>query len=209
MMAELKTKSTETEFTLHNGIIFKQERVVIPKVMQNAVWKELHSTHLGISKMKQLAREYCYWKGIDRDIEEIVRACTACLESRNAPLKAPIHPCAMPSENWERIHMDYAGPVNQTYFLVLVDAKSKWTEIEIINEPPIAAITIDRLNKIFTTRGYPAALVSDNASIFTCPTFRNYCKDNGIFQKFSAPNHPATNGLAERMVQSLKKKLKG
>lgn len=38
--------------------------------------------------------------------------------------------------------------------------------------------------------------------------FRKYCADNGIVQKFIAPGHPATNGLAERYVQILKTKLK-
>ncbi|UYV79172.1 hypothetical protein LAZ67_17001347 [Cordylochernes scorpioides] len=51
-------------------------------------------------------------------------------------------------------------------------------------------------------------MVSDNASIFTGDTFSNYCLENGIRQKFIAPGYPATNGLAERNVQTLKNKLK-
>ncbi|XP_018360497.1 PREDICTED: uncharacterized protein K02A2.6-like [Trachymyrmex cornetzi] len=55
--------------------------------------------------------------------------------------------------------------------------------------------------------GYPQNLVSDNATIFKNPEFENYCKVRGIFQMFTAPGHPATNGLAERYVQTLKSKL--
>lgn len=51
-------------------------------------------------------------------------------------------------------------------------------------------------------------MVSDNATIFTSDPFKNFCNENGIFQKFIAPGHPATNGLAERNVQTLKHKLK-
>ncbi|UYV62666.1 hypothetical protein LAZ67_2001456 [Cordylochernes scorpioides] len=51
-------------------------------------------------------------------------------------------------------------------------------------------------------------MVSDNASIFTGDTFSNYCLENGIRQNFITPGHPATNGLAERNVQTLKNKLK-
>lgn len=50
-------------------------------------------------------------------------------------------------------------------------------------------------------------MVSDNAAIFTSETFQKFCKEGGIFQKFIAPGHPATNGLAERIVQTLMHRL--
>ncbi|XP_054259670.1 uncharacterized protein LOC128984379 [Macrosteles quadrilineatus] len=50
-------------------------------------------------------------------------------------------------------------------------------------------------------------MVSDNAAIFTSDTFHQFCKEGGIFQKFTAPGHPATNGLAERNIQTLKNRL--
>ncbi|GBM73152.1 Uncharacterized protein K02A2.6 [Araneus ventricosus] len=64
------------------------------------------------------------------------------------------------------------------------------------------------LNEIFATHGYPLVVVSDNASIFTNEEFKYFCCTNGIKKKFIAPGHPATNGLAERNVQTLKDKLK-
>ncbi|XP_017303011.1 uncharacterized protein K02A2.6-like [Diaphorina citri] len=51
-------------------------------------------------------------------------------------------------------------------------------------------------------------MVSDNASIFQSEEFHAYCSNHDIFQKFIAPGHPATNGLAERNVQTLKHRLK-
>ena len=50
-------------------------------------------------------------------------------------------------------------------------------------------------------------MVSDNATIFTSDEFQKFCSGSGIFQKFIAPGHPPTNGLAERNVQTLKKRL--
>jgi transposase InsO family protein len=47
-------------------------------------------------------------------------------------------------------------------------------------------------------------MVSDNATIFVSEQFKSYGTQNGIFQKFIASGHPATNGLAERNVQTLK-----
>ncbi|GBN72931.1 hypothetical protein AVEN_262308-1 [Araneus ventricosus] len=51
-------------------------------------------------------------------------------------------------------------------------------------------------------------MVSDNAAIFTSQEFKYFCPMNGIKQKFIAPGHQATNGLAERNVQTLKDILK-
>nr|CAH7754084.1 unnamed protein product [Callosobruchus chinensis] len=170
--------------------------------------EELHATHVGIMKMKQLARRYVYWPKIDQDIEKLVRSCEECALIRSSPAKAPVHPWHEPDENWERLHMDYAGPFQHKYFLMVVDAKSKWAEVRIAKEAPSTASTMSLLQDIFSTHGYPAVLVSDNASIFTSEEFRQYCQKYGMSQKLIAPGHPATNGLAERNIQTLKRRLK-
>ncbi|KAJ8884691.1 hypothetical protein PR048_016549 [Dryococelus australis] len=41
--------------------------------LQSAVLNELHRTHVGITKMKQLARQYVYWKKIVSDIKHLKR----------------------------------------------------------------------------------------------------------------------------------------
>ncbi|XP_017492905.1 PREDICTED: uncharacterized protein K02A2.6-like [Rhagoletis zephyria] len=158
--------------------------------------------------MKQLARKYCFWKGISTDIERIVKSCPSCAEVRKSPPKVVTHHWEEPIENFQRVHIDYAGPFQNYYFFVLVDAKSKWPEIRIIRDAPTSEKPIDLLQDICATHGLPQTIVSDNATIFQSAMFRKFCCENGIIQKFIAPGHPATNGLAERYVQILKKKLK-
>jgi hypothetical protein len=41
----------------------------------------------------------------------------------------PIHPWEWPSKPWQRIHIDFAGPLLEKQFLVVVDAHSKWQKI--------------------------------------------------------------------------------
>ncbi|XP_054276486.1 uncharacterized protein K02A2.6-like [Macrosteles quadrilineatus] len=204
----LKNNSTDSEYTLLDGILFRKDRIVIPTSLRSKILSELHETHLGITKMKQLARRYVYWSGIDGEIERLVKGCKSCALVKASPPKVSVHPWNLPENNWDRIHIDYAGPYENHYFLVCIDARSKWAEIEVLKEAPTSSNTINLLNKIFATHGYPKECVSDNAKIFRSEEFRAYCKINGIFQKFIAPGHPATNGLAERNVQTLKNKLK-
>eukprot|EP00731_Ephydatia_muelleri_P017315 Em0010g413a len=64
------------------------------------------------------------------------------------------------------------------------------------------------LRHVFSTHGIPDRLVSDNGTAFTSEEFKIFVKRNGIHHSTSAPYHPATNGLAERAVQTFKENLK-
>ncbi|XP_061170896.1 uncharacterized protein K02A2.6-like [Saccostrea echinata] len=64
--------------------------------------------------------------------------------------------------------------------------------------------TVDVLRRIFSRNGLPDQLVSDNGPQFVSETFHDFMKYNGIRHTTSAPYHPRTNGLAERLVQTLK-----
>lgn len=199
---------SSTEFSLHNGVIFRGTRVYIPKSLRKHILNELHATHQGIVRMKSLARRYCYWPHIDEEIESLVKACQPCAEVKKNPKKMPLHTWEIPEENWSRIHIDYAGPFQGYNFLIVVDARSKWPEIIPTKSPPTSAITILFLKEIFSRNGIPQIIASDNATIFCSQEFKNFCCRNGIRQCFIAPGHPATNGQAERFVQTMKLRLK-
>ncbi|XP_046397440.1 uncharacterized protein K02A2.6-like [Ischnura elegans] len=207
LLQELKTSRKDSPYTVSGDMLFRSDRAVIPKSLQAQILKELHMSHLGVTKMKQLARRYVYWEGLDKDIERLVKSCEPCAKVRHSPPKAPIHHWNQPDENWERVHIDFAGPFDGQFFLMCVDARSKWAEVRMIRDAPSSATTIATLEGIFSVHGYPSVMASDNASIFRSEEFLKYCKERGIFQKFSAPNHPATNGLAERSIQTLKRRL--
>ena len=64
--------------------------------------------------------------------------------------------------------------------------------------------TIETLHMLFARYGVPAQLVSDNGPQLKSEEFEQFLKRNGIKHITSAPYHPATNGLAERRVESFK-----
>ena len=71
-----------------------------------------------------------------------------------------------------------------------------------------AAQTITVLHQIFATHGIPEQLVSDNGPQFTSSEFAEFCKGNGVKHIRVSPYHPASNGLAERMIQTFKQAMK-
>ena len=71
-----------------------------------------------------------------------------------------------------------------------------------------SAKTIEKPQILFARYGVPAQLVSDNGPQFKSEEFQLFLKRNGIKHITSAPYHPASNGLAERCVQSFKSAMK-
>ena len=92
-------------------------------------------------------------------------------------------------------------------FLVIVDAYSTWLEVFPVNAATTTA-TIDKLRVKFATHGLPEIIVSDNGTCFVSHEFQKFMKLNGITHLTSAPYHPASNGLAERAVQTFKGSMK-
>ena len=60
------------------------------------------------------------------------------------------------------------------------------------------------MRSFFATLGLPEILVTDNWTNFTNAEFKEFFKANGIRHTRTAPYHPASDGLAERAVQSFK-----
>lgn len=209
LLKELQSGTNhDPEYSINDHIIFRGHRILIPKSLQPAVLQELHSTHLGIVKMKSIARNYVYWRNIDQDIESMVKSCKNCADRRKLPQKAPLHQWEPASKPFQRIHIDYAGPMSDRYFFIVVDSFSKWLEVYITKKPPTSEKSIEFLHSYISHYGIPEELVSDNATTFTSQEFRQFASFYQINQRFIAPGHPATNGQAERFVQFIKDKLK-
>ena len=104
--------------------------------------------------------------------------------------------------------MDFAGPFMGQMFLIMVDAQSKWIEAHIMSNIT-APTTIDKLRAVFAVHGLPDTLVTDNGTSFTSELFTEFMQQNGIHHIQTAPFHPASNGLVEWAVQTVKEGLKG
>lgn len=134
---------------------------------------------------------------------ELIKSCSSCLSVRPNPPKASLIPCRV----WSRVHVDYAGLLNQNYFLIVTDAYSKWPEV-FRTRDITSSFTINNLREIFATFGLPDTIVSDNGTQFTASSFKNFVKLNKIEHITTASGHPTTNGAAENAVRSFKNGLK-
>ena len=160
----------------------------------------LHSTHIGISHVKNLARQYVWWPKIDNDIETKVKGCSTHAILGPDPPPTVLHPQEWPNKPWSRVHLDYAGPFLGKMFLLLVNSHSKWIEVYITNACT-TAMTIEKLQLTFLSLGL---LITDNGPAFTSSEFSDFVKANGIQHVRTLSYHPASNGIAESAVHTFK-----
>ncbi|XP_059201274.1 uncharacterized protein K02A2.6-like [Centropristis striata] len=192
-----------SELSTEQGCVLWGTRVIVPSKMRKSLLEEIHSGHQGIVKTKALARNFVWWPNLDSDVEQMCKECETCQMEQKRPQHVPLNPWEFPGESWKRLHLDFARPFLNSMFMIVVDAYSKWLEVFRMSQITSQA-TVTRLRRLFASYGLPEQIVTDNATTFTSEEFQTFVKQNGILHTTSAPGHPATNGLAERYVQTFK-----
>ena len=195
------------ELSLQDGCLLWGTRVIVPPTLRQEVMSELHADHSGSSRMKELARSYIWWPNLDRDLENVSASCEICLQHRPMPPKAELHPWEWPTSPWHRIHADFAGPVDGNYFLIIIDAHSKWVNIY-KTSGTATADAIKGLRHSCSTFGLPISCITDTGPAFKSVECKHFMQKCGILHRTTAVYKPSTNGLAENIIKSFKSSLK-
>ena len=93
--------------------------MVVPTKLRQKVLNDLHRDHVGVVRMKAIARSYMWWPGMDADIENLAKSYVSCKAVKSAPSEAPIHPWLCPEQPWRRAHVDLAGLFKGKMFFLL------------------------------------------------------------------------------------------
>ena len=188
------------ELSIKQGVLLWDSRVIIPLVLRQALLQELHSCHVGTSRIKLVARSDFWRPSLDADIVAMCATCSICQEQASTPAKEPLPPWVFPSKPFERVHVDFAG-YNNRFFFLLVGVYSKWLEVFDMGRDSTTSRTVSCLGEVISRFGIPQIIVSDNRPQFTSSEFQSFCAQNGIQHKRSLSYHPAYNGQVEQMVR--------
>lgn len=181
-----------------DGIVFKGERVVVPKTMRRFVLDTVHKSHQGIVKCKQLARDLVYWPGMNAQLEEVVANCCACQENRRMQQKETMQSNEIPKQPWQQVGEDLFEFKGQKY-LMCVDYYSQYFEMVPLKDGT-AKTVIETSKRIFSTHGIPEKLTSDNGPPFNSQEFHQFAEEYGFHHTTSSPYHPQGNAMAERAI---------
>ncbi|CAH2085985.1 unnamed protein product [Euphydryas editha] len=197
----------QAEIHVINNLLFKNDKLIIPKSMQNEMLRKIHEGHQGISKCLNLARNIIYWPNMSADIKNLVDQCLICAKFKPNNQPEPLQSYSVTSFPWQRVGIDLMHFNNNTY-LVVTDYYSKFIELALLNNKYTAANIIIHLKSIFARHGVPVFLVSDGGPPFNSAEFKSFLYNWDIEHILTSPYHPKSNGQAESSVKIMKNMLK-
>ena len=72
-------------------LVYRDRRIFVPSKYRKTLLHKLHFSHSGVSKTKALARQFFFWPGFSRDIEDFIANCEACRHYRPSQNLSLIH----------------------------------------------------------------------------------------------------------------------
>jgi Integrase zinc binding domain/Integrase core domain len=208
-------------FRLNKGVLFRENdgsgrrfQLVVPTAMRPEILRKMHQDlvagHLGINKTLARVQERYWWPGLGRDVGDFVASCFSCQKLKPGPVPpvGQLQPLPPPKRPFEFVSMDHMGPLARTgrgnqHVLVAIDHLTKWVEIEAVSDTTANRTVEFLLNRICLRHGFPRVVLSDRGTAFTARVFEEFCEEWGIQHRMSAPEHPQTNGLVERMNKTI------
>ena len=194
------------ELHVTDGLLFKGERLIIPKSLQQSMLKHVHKGHLGIESCLRLARESMYWHGMNNDVKQMVQNCTTCCQYQSANTKEPLIPHDIPDRPWAKIGIDLCE-INGKDYVVTVCYYSNFIELDRLYSTTSEAV-IRKLKTHCARYGIPTTIISDNGPQFVASQFKQFCADWEIDHVTSSPHYPKSNGKAEAAVKVAKRAVK-
>ena len=194
--------SVRDELSVQDGLIFRSDRVVIPKVLRGEMKMKIHSSHMGAESCLRHARECIFWPGMNAEVKEMIAACETCRKYEKSQPNQPLIPLEIPSRPWERIGVDLFT-FDHEDFLITVDYFSNYWEIDKLNNT-LASSVILKLKNHFARYGCPDQVVSDNVPQFDCQEFQKFEETWDFKHTLSSPGNSKANGKAESAVKTAK-----
>ena len=62
-----------------DGVLCRNDQLIIPPTLRKLVLEDIHQGHMGVEKMKSLARSMCWWLEMDNEIKLTAANCKSCL----------------------------------------------------------------------------------------------------------------------------------
>ena len=110
------------ELTIENGIILKGTQIVIPSKKREAILKQIHDSHLGLTKCKMHAKQAVYWPGLNDQLEQLVLNCQLCLKYSRSKKKPDAYTTLgqeVPIFPWTKLATDLFHFEGHSYLLLI------------------------------------------------------------------------------------------
>ena len=137
------------------------------------ILKQIHDSHLGLTKYKLCVKQSVYWPGLNDQLEQLVLNCQLCLKYSRSKKKHDTYSALgqeVPIYPWTKVATNIFHFEGNSYQL-LVDYTSHFPIIRKLKSMTAQHIP-DHIKQIFAEYGWPDALVSDNRPCYTSKIFK-------------------------------------
>lgn len=195
------------ELSTQDGLVFRNDRIVIPCSLQRSMIEKVHASHNGIEATLKLARENLFWPSMSSQIVDVVKECSVCAKFASSQAKPPMQSTAVPVYPFQVVSMDvffaeYAG--KRQNFLVTVDHYSDFIEVDVLKSLS-ASCLVKTCQMNFARHGVPQLVISDNGTNFINKEMSEMARTWNFKHSTSAPHHQQANGKAEAAVKIVKR----
>lgn len=192
------------EIVEFNGLLFKGDKLIVPKSKRAEIISKIHYSHFGIVKCKNRAAESFYWPAMATQIEDVISHCKICIVHQNSKQREPLINHEIPYKPWNKIGCDilYMGRV---MYLLVIDYYTKWVELVMLSSNAHSQTVIQHLKSMFARLGIPSIMISDGGPQFNSLQFKKFADEWGFKHIFTSPRNPQSNGQVERAKQTVKK----
>jgi hypothetical protein len=208
-------------FRIIQGLLYFRDKLYIPadSPIKTLLLQEFHSSpiggHSGIQKTLGRLKENVYWDNMQRDVTNLVKACSTCQQTKHPtyPSYGLLQPLPIPNGVWEDISMDFVVGLpsfqNSTVVLVVVDRFSKAAHFGMLPTHFTASKVADLFAKmIFRLHGLPKSIISDRDPIFVSKFWQQLFTLSGTVLRLSTAYHPQIDGQTEIVNKALQQYLR-
>ena len=189
------------ELHIVDGVIFFQNRIMVPIGLKCQFLAKLHESHLGIVKSRLLARTLVFWPKWNEDIEQVCAECESCRENQHIPPNIPKF--QVNARGLGEVYSCDIAEIQGRQHIVVVDYFSCCIfERQLANL--MSFCIIEALKDIFCDVGSPDKIITDNACYFVSEEFTKFMMDWSIQHLTSSPRFPHGNAHAEKAVGIVK-----
>ena len=150
--------------SLENGLLLKDNRLIVPKVEREQILELLNYGHYRIKCTQDRAKELVFWPGITKDIESKVKDCMVYQENAPSQTKEIMHSHEVPRGPWIKLGIDLFEH-NMRQYVLIVDYFSKFPFIHKLHNLSTGTV-INELKGLFSENGIPKVIISDGGPQF-------------------------------------------
>jgi hypothetical protein len=207
----LERPNEHKEFTVENGMIYKQQRMYVPNNMdiKKRILYEHHDAptagHVGVTKTTRNVSRLFYWPKLHQEVKQYVLSCLPC-QSNKPSNQTPVgllQPLPIPETRWETTSMDFITQLPVTKqgndaIMVVVDKLSKKAHF-IATKTNVSAPDVATLffREVVRHHGVPKNVISDRDPRFTSMFWKALWQQLGTKLSMSTAYHPQSDGQTE------------